>query len=168
MSDSQTSGASTTRGWRPKRSFTCSMLNLALILSLLVSSCEAVDESPKIALEIVPDSVAYETNEFTGEEGYVIRCTELEKSEGAITVAASKSKQARIVALLFVPERAAATVRIAYVSIPGEESSYDLTKAEFYTVTSASLDTLVPGYGITVADWQLGLTSGSERFPCCE
>lgn len=144
------------------------MLGLAVALSPISVSCMTIDESVETPLQVVANSVANRTGGFTEEGSYVIRCTKVEKDERVIAVTASKSKQAHIVALLLVGQRAVAATTVAYVPISGEESGYDLTEAEFYAVSSASLDTLVPAYGIAFSDWQAGLVSGSEKFPCCE
>ncbi len=141
---------------------------------VLLSSCGRPVEGDSIKLDLAGNgnlNATQTSGNFSEEACVVLRCSSFIQNENGILAKVSKAKALKATTLVFVEPIQAmdqGSARIAAVSIAGSECEYDISQARFFEVTTQSAKTAIDGYGITYADWQTGVSSSSEKFPCCE
>ena len=148
---------------------------LASVLLPVVTSCDGTDTGNSISLEFAPGhntESSYDITGFDTEGNFVLRCASFENNENGIEIMTSKSKNMKANTLIFAKSSetgsSEANVQIATVPITGKEYEYDMTMARYYTITFSSAIVAIEAYGIPYLDWQIGVCSTSEQFPCCE
>ena len=150
----------------------CFTSPVTLVAVLLLSmSCTPTQASPLITLNVTPVATANgDMTTIIENDCSVIRITSLLEAEGKISFTASKAKDARVYALLFIkpPRDNGVITESFWVPVGSSELDYDVSSSTSFQMSSAEAREIIGNYGITYTTWLEGAASSSEKFPCCQ
>jgi hypothetical protein len=140
-------------------------------LSMPASACAPAQEAAPFTIELITGDQSAQYNPAIDEKDcYIARCTSISESEGKIFLTTTKSKDARILALLFVkpPAEGEKTAAGFWVAPRGPETNYNISGARFFKMSATSARAICSSYAITYDNWIDGATGSAEKFPCCQ
>jgi hypothetical protein len=164
-----------------KKSSLISTIMIILIITALIpglAACSSTVSASAARIDFMAENSADNPGQTAGSQfqvdnSYVIRCITSVESEQGVNITATKNKSAKVISLIFVnideaKQANSTVVKMATVPLKGAEGDYDISQASYRNITMTAAQNLVDSYGVTYDNWQNGLSSNGEKFPCCQ